>query len=231
MFAFFSFLFSCFSGFFLSFLFFLVCFYFFGFVFIICLGFGLSLLSFPFFFFLFHAAQLVGFLIPWPWVKPGWVHQVQDVGPPENSWAQGIVIGMCSPRGSHVDTKTWLSTTACRLQCWTPHAKQPARWDHRPTQHQTCCLKSSYLADTPKHHVMWPCSSEGKVSASHTRAQAPVLPPGRLHKSLDQPHPPGHRQQKQEELWLCKLWKGDCKYSKLDKMRRRRSVLQMKKQG
>ena len=45
------------------------------------------------------------------------------------------------------------------------------------------------------------------------------LPPGRLHKSLDQLHPPGHRQQTQEELWLCKLWKGDHKHSNLDKMR------------
>ena len=35
--------------------------------------------------------------------------------------------------GIHLDTKTHLHPTACRLQRWTPHTKQPARQEHSPT--------------------------------------------------------------------------------------------------
>ena len=44
-------------------------------------------------------------------------------------------------------------------------------------------------------------------------------------------HSPGVRQQKQEELWPYSLQKGDHKYSKLEKIRLQRNMLQMKEQG
>ena len=31
---------------------------------------------------------------------------------------QGTFIGVCSPGGHHLGTKTWPHPTACRLQCW-----------------------------------------------------------------------------------------------------------------
>ena len=34
-----------------------------------------------------------------------------------------MLISLCSPGGIHLNTKTWLHTTACRLQCWTPHCQ------------------------------------------------------------------------------------------------------------
>ena len=41
----------------------------------------------------------------------------------------------------------------------------------------------------------------------------------------------GDRYQKQQELQTCSMQKGDCKHSKLSKMRRQRNTQQMKEQG
>ena len=60
-----------------------------------------------------------------------------------------------------------------------PQAKQPTGWEHSPTHRQTGCLKSSRAHS---HLLTCPC------------------PPESLHKPLHQPHPPGGRNQMQEEL-------------------------------
>lgn len=49
--------------------------------------------------------------------RPGWEHRVQDVGPPENFWVQGILTGMHVPRGIHIKIKTQPNTTSSNLQC------------------------------------------------------------------------------------------------------------------
>ena len=46
-----------------------------------------------------------------------WESQVQDVGLPENSQPQGILIGKSSPRNLPLNTKIWLHPTASKLQC------------------------------------------------------------------------------------------------------------------
>ena len=95
-------------------------------------------------FFLWLCFMACGLLIPWPGDGPGpleWEHWVQDAGLQENSWAQGILSSIHSPRGIHLNTKTRLQPTASRLQWWTPHTKQPARQEQRPTHQQTGCLK------------------------------------------------------------------------------------------
>ena len=80
-------------------------------------------------------------------------------------------------------------------------------------------------SQTPKtHQPMGPCSSKRKDSAPPTREQTPVPPTKKPTQALEQPHPPGGRQQKQEDLQHCSLWKGDYKHNKLD-------MLQMKEQG
>ena len=38
---------------------------------------------------------------------------------------------------------------------------------------------------------MWPCPSEGQDPLRPTGTEAPVPPPGSLHKPLDQPNPLG----------------------------------------
>ena len=58
---------------------------------------------------------------------PGWECWVQDARPPEYSWTQGILISICTPWGILINPKTRPHTTGCRLRCWTPHNKQPAR--------------------------------------------------------------------------------------------------------
>ena len=47
---------------------------------------------------------------------------------------------------------------------------------------------------------------------------------------LDQPHLPGSKHQKQEELWSCNLQKGDHKHTKSDKMGQQRNMLPIKEQ-
>ena len=94
-------------------------------------------------FFLWLCHVIFRLLVPQPEVRPGppgWERWVQDAGSPENSQAQEILIGMHSPWDIQ-DTKTWLLPTACRIQGWTPHAKQPARQEHNPTHQQIGCLK------------------------------------------------------------------------------------------
>ena len=71
----------------------------------------------------------------------------------------------------------------------------------------------------------------GKDGAPPTRTQAPVPSTRNPTQGTGPTSPTGGRYQKQEELWLCSLWKGDLKHSKLDKMRRQRNTLQMKKRG
>ena len=116
---------------------FLVCFCLFGFAFTICLAvFFVCSFSFSFLFpFLPHCAayRVLVLQIGVGAETPRWESRVQDIGPPENSQPQGILIGKSSPRGLHLNPKTWLHPTAGKLHCWMPHAKQLARQEHNPT--------------------------------------------------------------------------------------------------
>ena len=81
---------------------------------------------------------------------------------------------------------------------------------HRP------CGMAKKLKKTKKqafqiHNLCWNYGPED--SAPSTRHQS--LPPGSLHKPLDQINPPGGRHQKQEELWPCSLRKGDHRHRKI----------------
>ena len=73
-----------------------------------------------------------------------------------------------------------------------------------------------------------------KLESPKTQFHPPVgrnqsLPPGSQHKPLD-PHPPGGRHQKQEELQFCSLRHGGHKHRKLDKTRWQRNMSQTKEQ-
>ena len=52
-----------------------------------------------------------------------WESQVQDVGLPENSQPQGILIGKSSPRNLHLNAKTQLHSMTSKLQCWMPYTQ------------------------------------------------------------------------------------------------------------
>ena len=62
-----------------------------------------------------------------------WESRVQYIGPPEISWPHIISNGESSPRDLHLNAKTRLHSTTSKLQWWTPHAKQLARQEHKPT--------------------------------------------------------------------------------------------------
>ena len=81
-----------------------------------------------------HVADRV--LVLQPSVRPEplrWESWVQDIGPPETSQPHVISIGESSPRDLRLNAKTQLHSTANKLQCWTPYAKQLARQEHNPT--------------------------------------------------------------------------------------------------
>ena len=81
-----------------------------------------------FFFLPHHVAREV--LVPRLGVGPEllwWECRVQTTGLTENVRPQGMLIGVSTPRGPHLGTKTWLHPTTCKLQCWMTQAKQPAR--------------------------------------------------------------------------------------------------------
>ena len=95
-------------------------------------SFFLSFFSLPF----LLSCVADGVLVLWPGVRPEslrWENQVQDIGPPETSRPHVISLGKGSPRDLHLNTKTQLHSTASKLQCWTPHAKQLARQEYNPT--------------------------------------------------------------------------------------------------
>ena len=88
------------------------------------------LFLFSFLFFLPHHVPCRIF-VPRPQVETEL--QVQTTGRTENLRPQGILIRVRSPRGPHLSTKTRIYPTACKLQCWTPQAKQPVRQEYSPT--------------------------------------------------------------------------------------------------
>ena len=210
------------------------------FLFAVCLGFCLFvwfLCLFFSFLFLWPCCMACGFLVPQPGVGPGptgWELRVQDSGPPENSWPQGILIGMHSPEGIHINKKTRHHPTACRFQWWTPHDRQPARKEqaHSSADRLPKVLLSNFSHRHPQiHPLTWPCPSEGKGSALPTRVQAPV-PPTRKPTQAPEPTSPtrGQTTETRRTMTLQPAERNH-KYSKLDKVRQQRNMLQMKEQG
>ena len=78
---------------------------------------------------------------------------------------------------------------------------------------------------------MWLCPSEGKYPAPPSRTQASVPQPGNLHKPLDQLHPLGADTKSKRNYNPTACKNGDSKHSKSDKIRRDRTMSQMKEQS
>ena len=97
----------------------------------------------------------------------------------------------------------------------SPEARQPTGWEPSPTHQQTSGLKFSWVLPT---------------RATPSCTQHWSLTSGSLHKPLREPHPPEGRQQKQEELQFCSLWKENHIHRKIDKMKMQRTLYQMKEQ-
>ena len=63
-----------------------------------------------------------------------WESQLQDTGPSETSRPHIISTGESSPRDLNLIAKTQLHSTTSKLQCWTLHAKQLAKQEHRASR-------------------------------------------------------------------------------------------------
>ena len=78
---------------------------------------------------------------------------------------------------------------------------------------------------------MWSCPPERQDLATSTRTKAPVLPTRKPTQPTEPTLPTGGRHQKQQELRICSLRKGDPTHSKLSKIKKQRNTQQMKEQG
>ena len=80
-----------------------------------------------------------------------------------------------------------------------PQAKQLAVRGYNPTNQRTSCLKAkeptAASGHAPRHG---PAHQRARTQLCPPVGRHWPLPPGSLHKPLDQPHPPGGRHQKQE---------------------------------
>ena len=111
----------------------------------------------------------------------------------------------------------------------------PNNYQHRnttPPISRDAAKNHTKFTDTPKHTTgLQPCPPERQDLAPPTRTQASVPSTMKPTQASEPTSPTGSRHQKQRELWTCSLWKGDPKHSKLNKMRRQRSMQQKKEQG
>ena len=140
---------------------------------------------------------------------------------------------MSAPRGCHFGTEMGTHPTACRLQCWGASGQTTNRvgtQTHPSADRLPEVVLSQQLPiNTPLDTTL--CTQGTRPGSTHQwEGASQSLPPGSLHKLLEQPHPPGGRQQNQEELQSCSLRNRDHKQRKLDKMRWQRNMLQKKEQ-
>lgn len=101
-----------------------------------CLFASLTFFLYFFLSFSFPRCMTCGVLVLQQGVRPEsnmWETQTEDTGSPENCWLHGISIGESSPKGFHLNPKTWPHQKVSRLQCQMPHSKQLGKQEHKPT--------------------------------------------------------------------------------------------------
>ena len=115
--------------------------------------------------------------------------------------------------------------------CWQHPAleaspKQHARQDHKPNHQQIGIPQTPQII--PPHTAL---PIRGKNLPSPTRTQAQIPPDTKPTQDIEETLPDEARDQKQKELWSYSPGKGNLKHSKLDKVKRQRTIVQMNKQG
>ena len=130
-------------------------------------------------------------------------------------------------RNHHFLTNTWLQPTACRLQCWNTTTNRVGTQPHPSADRLPKVVLSPQLLT--KHPLTQPCPPEGQDPAPPTSRQESTHQEA-CTSLLDQPYPPGDKQQKQKELQPCSLQNRNCNHRKLDKMRWQRNISQMTKE-
>ena len=119
----------------------------------------------------------------------------------------------------------WNHSTTCSFQFWNTSSQAISKTGTQPYLSADRLPKVILrLQPSSTHSLTQPCPLEGQDPTPPTTRQH-SLPPGSLHKPLNGPHPLGDIHQTQEELQFCSLWKGDHKYSKLDKTSQQRICL------
>ena len=129
-------------------------------------------------------------------------------------------------------TPRWPHSTACRLQCWDASGQTTNRAGTQPHPSADRLPKVFLSPQPPLNTSLDMALPTRGTRPSSTHQWAGTSPSYQevCTSLLDQPKPPGGRQQKQEELQSCSLWNGDHKHRKLDKMRQQRNMLQTKEQ-
>ena len=128
-----------------------------------------------------------------------WAARVQALSP--GCWTDrefpgpGNINQYASPGDIHLNTKILHHPTACRLQSVLDTSCQTTSETGTKPQTSADRLPKVILSSQtpPKHHLTWPCPSEGKDSAPPTRTQAPV-PPTRKPAQAPGPNSPTREQ-------------------------------------
>ena len=122
---------------------------------------------------------------------------------------------MSSTGGLRFSTKTQPYPTDCRLHSWNASGQITSKKGTQP--HPSAERLSKIILSAQPHqnrfpYVVLPTRGTRQLQPPEVRQQS--LPPGILHKPLNQPHQPGDRHQKQKELQSHSLQDGCSKSEK-----------------
>ena len=175
---------------------FLITFKFFLFLILIFLFFILITLFYLFTFFFLSfilsfrlSCEAARVLVLGPGVRPvtlRWESWDQDIGPPETSWLHVISNGKSSPRHLHLNVKTQLHITTCKLDTLCQTTSKTATQAHPLAERLP--KNHNKVTDTPKHTIgCSPAHQKDKIQPHPPEHRHQSPPPGNLHNPLNQP--------------------------------------------
>ena len=154
---------------------------------------------------------------------------IQNLRTPENSWLWQTLIDKSSSKSLHTYTETSFHPRANKFQSKTYQANSPTTQEHNPEHKNTGGQKSH---QTYRHlktlYFTLHCTRERRDPAppSRTLMQASL---SRKPWQVTCPSPPtGRNLHNKEEPQTFSIQKGHTKHSKLRKMKRQRSIQQVK---
>ena len=138
-----------------------------------------------------------------------WEYWVQDARLPENSWAQGVLTNENSQEGLHLYQD--LASPKCQQHPVQVASPKQARQKHKCNHHQIIFPQS------PQNILPHTALPIREKKSSPTRTQAKDPPNKKPTQTTGPNSPTEGRKQKEGEIQLWSLGKGDLKYSKLEK--------------
>ena len=126
-----------------------------------------------------------------------------------------------------MSTNIWIDQAHCTQRGYQCSPTKVLRAKHP----SALFMKKEGKINNKRVNQTWSCPPERQDPASYTEQQAPVPSTRKPTQPTEPTLATGDRHQKQQELRICSLWKGDPKHSKWSKMRRQRNTQHIKEQG